>query len=467
MKITFWGAAREVTGSLHLLETHNGKRILLDCGLYQGNRHGFEELNGEWPIPPSEMDYVILSHAHIDHCGMLPKLVRDGFSGPIFSTPATRDLATIMLLDSAHIQEKDAEYENIRREKQGKPRVEPLYVTEDVAPCINSFVTVGYGKWFDISPEVSFCFQDAGHLLGSASVTLRVTEGKNSFTLGFTGDIGRPDRPILKDPVPMDSVNYLICESTYGDRYHDHGQEAETKLLEIVKETCLKQKGKLIIPAFSVGRTQEIIYTLDRLNHLGLLPHIPVYVDSPLAVNATEIFRMHPECFDAELTRYLTRDSDPFGFSALHYVRDVNESKALNLREGPCVILSASGMIEAGRIKHHIRNNISNSANTILIVGYCTPNTIGGKLRAGAETIRMFGEELPVRAKVIVMDSYSAHGDQKEMFDFLGHQRKDTLKKVFLVHGEPDSMEAFREVWLQKGFEDVTIPSRADSFYLS
>jgi metallo-beta-lactamase family protein len=467
MKLTFWGAAREVTGSLHVLETEGGKKILLDCGLYQGTKHGFEAPNSTWPHPPGEIDYVILSHAHIDHCGLLPKLVADGFEGPIFSTPATRDLATIMLMDSAHIQEKDAEYENIRRDKQKKPRVKPLYTTDDVVPCLNCFVTVAYEKWFDISPEVSFIFKDAGHLLGSASVTLKVREKKKEIVFGFTGDIGRPDRPILKNPVPMPPVDYLICESTYGSRIHEMGPEAEDKLLEIVKETCVINKGKLIIPAFSVGRTQEIIYSLDRLSHLGLLPQIPVYVDSPLAINATDIFRMHPECFDAELTRYLHKDPDPFGFSHLHYVRDVNESKALNMREGPCVIISASGMIEAGRIKHHIRNNITNSKNTILIVGYCTPHTIGGRLRAGAETIMLFGEEYPVHARVIVLDAYSAHGDQREMFSFLENQNPGKTQKVFLVHGEEGEMEVFRAAWMERGFRDVLIPQRGDTFYLS
>lgn len=467
MKLTFWGAARQVTGSLHVVETVSGKKILLDCGLYQGPKHGFDEPNSEWPCPPSEVDFVILSHAHIDHCGLLPKLVAAGYDGPIFSTPATRDLATIMLLDSAHIQEKDAEYENIRREKQGKPKVQPLYTTADVVPCLNSFVTVGYEKWFEISREISFVFKDAGHLLGSATVTLKIQENGKEIMLGFTGDVGRPDRPILKDPVPMPPLDYLICESTYGSRVHEMGPEAEDKLLEIVKETCVRNKGKLIIPAFSVGRTQEIIYSLDRLSHSGLLPQIPVYVDSPLAVNATDIFRMHPECFDAELMQYLLKDSDPFGFSQLHYVRDVNESKALNLREGPCIIISASGMIEAGRIKHHIRNNISNSRNTILIVGYCTPNTIGGKLRAGAETIMLFGEEYPVRAKVIILDAYSAHGDQKEIFDVLQNQTPGKMKKVFLVHGEENDMEVFRGAWLQRGFKEIVLPRRKESFILA
>jgi metallo-beta-lactamase family protein len=467
MKITFWGAAREVTGSLHLLETDEGKKILLDCGLFQGYKHGFEEPNQSWPVPPSEIDFVILSHAHIDHCGLLPRLVKEGFEGPIFSTPATRDLAAIMLLDSAHIQEKDAEYENIRLEKQHKPLVSPLYETEDVAPCMNAFVTVGYEKWFNLTADISFCFKDAGHLLGSASVTLKIKEGSKEFMLGFTGDIGREDRVILHNPVPMPPLDYLICESTYGSRFHELGPEAEEKLLEIVTEACVRKAGKLIIPAFSVGRTQEIIYSLDRLNHLGLLPQIPVYVDSPLAVNATDIFRMHPECFDAELTRYLQKDSDPFGFSHLHYVRDVNESKSLNTKPGPCIIISASGMIEAGRIKHHIRNNISNANNTVLIVGYCTPNTIGGRLRAGADTIMIFGEEMPVRANIIVLDAYSAHGDQREMFEFLKNQQPSQLKKIFLVHGEYDEMVIYKDAWIQKGFKNIEIPARNDSFYLA
>jgi len=467
MKITFWGAAREVTGSKHLLETASGKHILLDCGLYQGNRHGFEDLNMEWPVSPDKIDYVLLSHAHIDHCGLLPKLVKDGFKGDIFCTSATRDLAAIMLADSAHIQEKDAEFENKRREKSGKPKVEPLYTVEDVPNCLNAFITLSYGRWYDLCPGIRFQFNDVGHLLGSASITLHVDEHGREFSLGFTGDIGRPDRPILKNPVPMQALDYLICESTYGGRLHEQSPRDYDQFLEIIKYTCVEKKGKLIIPAFSVGRTQEIIYTLDKMNHLGLLPTIPVYVDSPLAINATDIFRMHPECFDADLTRYLQREPDPFGFNCLFYVRDVKESKALNDRKEPCIIISASGMIEAGRIKHHIRNNITNPDNTILIIGYCTPHTIGGRLRQGAKTITMFGEELPVKAKVIVIDAYSAHGDQEEMFSFLRNQIPGKLRKVFLVHGEEGEMQVFRAAWLEKGFQDVFIPARGEQFSLT
>lgn len=467
MKLTFWGAAKEVTGSKHLLETRSGKKILLDCGLYQGEKHGHEDQNLDWPAPPAEIDYVILSHAHIDHCGLLPKLVKEGFAGPVFSTSATRDLAAIMLMDSAFIQQKDAEYENERRERQGKPRVEPLYTTDDVPETLNAFVTVSYDKWFEICPEVSFIFRDAGHLLGSASVCLKIYSGADEILLGFSGDIGRPDRPILKDPVPMDSVDYIICESTYGSRFHDETPQSNDRLLEIVKETCVKNKGKLIIPAFSVGRTQEIIYSLDKLHDLGLLPSIPVYVDSPLAVNATDIFRIHPECFDTELTRHLQNDPDPFGFNNLRYVKDVNESKSLNTHDGPCIIISASGMIEAGRIKHHLRNNITNPRNTILIVGYCTPNTIGGKLRAGAETVRLFGEEYPVHARIEIIDAYSAHGDQKEMFDFMKNQSPQKARKVFLVHGEEDEMQIFRQAWMDLGYQDVQIPNKGQSYNLA
>jgi metallo-beta-lactamase family protein len=464
MKVTFWGAAREVTGSMHLLETEGGSRIVLDCGLFQGNHHGFEDLNREWPLPPNQIDYVILSHAHIDHCGLLPRLVRDGFTGPIFCTPATRDLASIMLADSAHIQEKDAEFENKKRDKKGLPHVDPLYNLEDVPECLNAMITVGYNRRFKINDEVSFLFRDAGHLLGSASITLYVHEKGTEMKLAFTGDIGRPDRPILKDPDPIESVDYLICESTYGSRLHESGPEATDKLLEIIRNTCVKQQGKLIIPAFSVGRTQEVIYELDKLHHLGLLPKIPVYVDSPLAINATDIFRMHPDCFDAKLTRYIQKDPDPFGFSNLHYVRDVAGSIALNTLKGPCIIISASGMIEAGRIKHHIRNHIVHAENTILIIGYCTPYTLGGRLRQGADTITVFGEEIPVRANIIVMDSYSAHGDQAEMFQFLQHQNPNTTKQIFLVHGEEGEMEVFRQAWLDKGFQDVQIPARGNTF---
>lgn len=466
MKVTFWGAAKEVTGSMHLLETDKGKKILLDCGLFQGNHHGFEDLNREWPLPPDHIDYVILSHAHIDHCGLLPRLVRDGFTGPIFCTSATRDLASIMLADSAHIQEKDAEFENKKRDRKGLPHVDPLYTLEDVPECLNAMISVGYNRRFVINDELSFMFRDAGHLLGSASITLYIHEKGKEFKLAFSGDIGRPDRPILKDPEPIEAVDYVICESTYGSRFHESGPEATDKLLEIIKETCVQKQGKLIIPAFSVGRTQEVIYELDKLNHLGLLPKIPVYVDSPLAINATDIFRMHPDCFDANMTRYIQKDPDPFGFSHLHYVRDVAGSMALNTFKGPCIIISASGMVEAGRIKHHIKNHIIHEENTILIIGYCTPYTLGGQLRQGAERITVFGDEIPVRAKVVVLDSYSAHADQLEMFQFLKHQQPGTLKQAFLVHGEEGEMEIFRQAWLEKGFRNVTIPDRGNAFEL-
>ncbi|NBV13314.1 MAG: MBL fold metallo-hydrolase [Sphingobacteriia bacterium] len=467
MKITFWGAAQEVTGSMHLLETHSGKKILLDCGLYQGHAHGSETINREWPISPNEIDYVILSHAHIDHSGRLPGLVKEGYSGPIFSTAATLDLASIMLADSAHIQEKDTEYENIRRAKKKLPALDPLYTLEDIAPCINAFISIGYGKWFQISSEIAFIFQDAGHLLGSVSVTLRITEtGKPPLLIGFSGDVGRPNTPILKDPVPLPPVDYFLCESTYGGKKHEQGPDADKELLKIVTETCVTQKGKLIIPAFSVGRTQEIIYALDKLSNAGLLPDIPVYVDSPLAINATDVFQLHPECFDTELSRYLQKDPNPFGFNRLHYIRDVAQSKALNELKGPCIIISASGMIEAGRIKHHIRNHITNSNNCILIVGYCTPYTIGGKLREGAKEIQIFGETYPVKAKIVVMDAYSAHADESELLSFLRLQNPSTVKKAFLVHGESESLTAFQNALFQKGYSSVIIPERGQSFEL-
>jgi len=460
MHIRFAGAAQMVTGSSHLLTLSNGFRILLDCGLAQGRGKHIWDLNNQWHFDPKTVDCMILSHAHIDHSGRIPQLVKEGFDGPIHATHATRSLCSIMLLDSAKIQEKDVEWYNKRLLKKRKKKSAgfrvPLYESEDVGPAMNLFVGHAYNHWFSISQEVDVCLKDQGHILGSASVTLRIKENGKVTHFGFTGDIGRPERPILRDPVQMPEVDYLICESTYGDKEHEAPPQQSEEFLNIVKEACCVKKGKLIIPAFSIGRTQEIVYMLDQLETNGLLPKIPVYVDSPLAVNATGIYGTHPECYDDKLNEYMLIDPNPFGFNNLTYIRDVEESKALNSSSEACIIISSSGMMNAGRVKHHLFNNIDNPKSTFLIVGYCSPETPGGILKTGVETIKLFGEEKMVNADIKTMDSFSAHADRKEMKEFLSNQTK--LKKIYLVHGEIDRQEKFKTYLQAAGFGEIIIP---------
>lgn len=459
MKIKFCGAAREVTGSAHLITLDNGYKILLDCGLYQGYDEEMASFNKTWLFEPAEINCLVLSHAHIDHSGRIPRLVRDGYQGCIHSTHATRSLCSIMLLDSAKIQERDAEYHNKHLKRKGKrdQLIEPLYTTADVQDTMDLFVSYGYNRWFTIQENVDVLFRDAGHILGSASVTLRIREGGKTHYIGFTGDVGRPNRPILRDPQLMPEVDYLICESTYGDKLHESAPQESDRFLRIIKETCVTRKGKLIIPAFSVGRTQEIVYMLDQLANDGKLPRIPVYVDSPLAVNATMIFGAHPECFDDDLNAYMLEDPNPFGFNNLRYIKKTEDSKALNDDPEPSIIISSAGMINAGRIKHHVYNNIDQKKNTVLIVGYCSPHTPCGALREGVEYLRMFGVEKPVNAHIEVMDSFSAHGDKRELLDFIKNQR-GRVKEIALVHGTIDRQEAFRQYLAQNGFERVRIP---------
>ncbi len=460
MEIQFCGAAQTVTGSCHLLKLDDGYKILLDCGLYQGRDEEFEDFNANWIFDPKEINCMILSHAHIDHCGRIPRLVKDGFKGEIICTSATRDLSAVMLIDSAKIQESDAYYTNKRLEKQGlKPDAKPLYTHEDAYDALEGFVGISYDKWHEIRSDVWVQFRDSGHIFGSASVTLKIAQkAKPPVYFGFSGDIGRPDRPILKDPVPMENLDYLICESTYGGRKHHQLPEDVEDLLKIIHETCVVNRGKLIIPAFSVGRTQEIVYTLDKLETQGRLPEILVFVDSPMAINATEVFRLHPECFDSDILEYMIEDPNPFRFNDLKYIRKTEDSKKLNFLEGPAIIISASGMMTGGRIVHHLINHIENPNNTILIVGFCAPHTLGAKIRRGDKKVRIFGVERKVNAKVKIMDSYSAHGDQNEMLDYLSNLDRTKLKKIFLVHGDIDRQEKFKEGLNKEGFNNVEIP---------
>lgn len=463
MQIQFCGASQTVTGSCHLLTLQNDKKILLDCGLYQGHEDDMEAFNQQWLFKPSDIDVLVLSHAHIDHSGRIPRLVKDGFKGKIYCTSATRDLCAIMLMDSAHIQESDAEHESKRRHKN----VKPLYTEFDVKQSLKLFRTVEYNTWFTIEEDVKVIFKDAGHILGSASVTLSIIENGKETILGFTGDIGRYNRPILKNPEPMPPCDYLISESTYGGITHDEGPEDIKKFLEILLDTCVKNRGKLIIPAFSIGRTQEILYRMNILHNEGALPDIPVYVDSPLAMNATEVFRIHPECMDDEINRILDADENPFGWNNMRYIKNPNQSKALNFSDEPCVIISASGMAEAGRVKHHIFHHITREEDTILIVGYCAKGTLGERLVKKPETVTIFGEELKVRARIEVISSMSAHGDEPEMLRFHESQDKNRLKKFFLVHGEPKRQEAFKLALSQKGYKNIEIPALGNLYDLS
>jgi metallo-beta-lactamase family protein len=463
MNIQFFGAARTVTGSKHLITTEKGTKILLDCGLFQGIQT--DELNEKFGFKPSDVDYLILSHAHIDHSGLIPRLVKQGFSGPIYCTPATADLCRVMLLDSAHIQEKDLERINRRREKQGRPKLDELYNTEDAVHALSLFKTIKYGQKFHIGPdnEVAVVLTDAAHLLGSAAVHLTIPDAGTVKQITFTGDIGRPEDRILRKPDVFPQADFIICESTYGDRLHEKQTDMKGHFLEIVHETCVVRKGKLIIPAFAIDRTQELIYALDQLSSSGKLPQIPVYIDSPLAIRATSIMKEHDECFNPEILAYIEKDGDAFAFPYLRYISDVNESIALNDKHEPCIIISASGMAEAGRIKHHIKNNIGDARSTILLVGYASGNTLAGALKRGDKEVNIFGEKFEVMCQVASMESFSGHGDYNEMLDFLSCQTPQRVKKVFLVHGEYETQIAFKLKLQAAGFKNIHIPAQFEN----
>ncbi|HET6993078.1 MAG TPA: MBL fold metallo-hydrolase, partial [Bacteroidia bacterium] len=449
MHIKFMGAARNVTGSRHLLSV-NGKNILLDCGMFQDKANIRADHNMDLGFDASGIDYLILSHAHIDHSGCIPRLVKKGFRGRIFATPATIDLCVVMLADSARIQESDTKYKNKRLALEGKKPVEPIYDEDDVAESLKLFEPVGYNQKFTIEKGIRFTYTDVGHIIGSAAVNLELIENNKTTLLTFTGDIGRYHDLLLKEPQAFPQADYIICESTYGDRLHDATEDAAVKLLEVVRHTCIEKKGKLLIPAFSLGRTQEIVYTLDRMRTNGLLPRIPVYVDSPLSTNATDIMRKYSGSFNSEVLEYMKIDKDPFGFNGLVYIRDVEESKALNNSKEPCIIISASGMLDAGRIKHHLANNIGNVNTTVLMVGFSAEHSLGAALIRGEKEVRIFGDMYKVKAEVVTIHSYSAHADYKEMIRFLSCQDKKKVKRIFLVHGEIEVQEHWRKTLLQE-----------------
>ena len=467
MKLSFYGAARTVTGSKHLIEV-NGTRILLDCGIFQGGRGDTYEENLNFPFDPKTIDILILSHAHIDHSGNIPNLVKQGFNGDIICTPATRDLCATMLPDSGFIQEKDAAFVSKKHKRQGSKPVEPIYTYQDALTSIQYFTTRGYGRRATIANGVGLTFHDAGHMLGSASIVLDIVDRETSrdYRLIFSGDVGRVGIPIIRDPEILDGGQYLIMESTYGDRLHEAYEDSERKLERIITETY-RRNGSVIMPAFAVGRTQQIVYTLHQLLKKGDIPKMPIYVDSPLAVNATSVFQLHPECYDDEIRKFMTEinSHDPFGFEMVTYVRQVEESKQLNYKREPCIIISASGMAEFGRIVHHISNRIEDPNNTILITGWQAPNTLGRKLVEKHPEVRIFGELQPVRARIEVLNGFSGHADHDELMNWVGGMRQKP-EKVFLVHGEEKASSALQKSLSEHFNMNVSVPVQKQQFTL-
>lgn len=456
--VTFWGAARSVTGSMHQVEAC-GSSLLLDCGLFQGRRADSIARNRQFPFRPKDIDAVLLSHAHIDHCGNLPNLVRQGFAGPVYCTPATRALAAVMLGDSAKIHEEDAAYFN-RHRQQDEPKIEPLYTGRDVYRTLLRLQAVNYDTPVTVAQGLQTTFVDAGHLLGSAMIHLRIDGADGERSLTFTGDLGRPEVPILRDPAPVPPGDLLISECTYGGHTHEPVEETAERLGEVVRRTA-DRGGKVVIPAFSVGRTQTIVYFLHQLHNAGRLPNLPVYVDSPMAVRATEVFRTHPECFDDATLRLLREDVDLFGERRIKYVEKVHESIALNGRREPCIIISASGMCEAGRVLHHLAHNIEDARSTILIAGYQAAETLGRRLVERYPEIRIFGRLYALKAEVVVLNGLSSHADHGDLLRSLGPLAA-TTGRVRLVHGEMERAEALADGLRALGFTDVAIPERGE-----
>jgi metallo-beta-lactamase family protein len=460
MKIAFHGAARTVTGSKHLISLANGKKLLLDCGMFQGMGKDTDTLNREFGFIASEVDVMILSHAHIDHSGLIPKLVKEGFQGKIFCTDATKEVAALLLEDSAEIQENDVKYHNRSSKAQGAPLVTPLYTLEDAKACFGLFVEKNYNEWFPVTDGVEAMFTDAGHIIGSTCVHVRITENGVKRQITFSGDVGRYRDVILKSPETFPQADFILLESTYGNSLHENVTSSIDTLLDWVNRTCIEKRGKLIIPAFSLGRTQEILYAFNQLELENRLPKVPYYLDSPLSTAVTEVIKKYPGYFNKTIQGVLKSDDDPFHFNGLQYIKSVEESKMLNYHNEPSVIISASGMAEAGRVKHHISNNIENSNNAILMTGYCEPQSLGGRLLAGLKEVGIFGVRHQVHAEIGGIKSMSAHGDYEDLCQWLACQDPKSVHKLFLVHGEYDVQLAFKQRLVSKGFLDVEIPER-------
>ncbi len=463
MRFTAHGAARNVTGSKHLLEV-GGRRLLLDCGLFQGRRAESERRNRKLPFAPPSIDLVLLSHAHVDHCGSLPTLVKGGFGGPIFATPATADIAEILLRDTAYVQRHDLEYLNKRRRKRGQLPLEPVYTEADVDATLPLFVRVDYDTPTPVAPGITVTFRDAGHILGSAIIEIDASETGKGCRIVFTGDLGRSGVPILKNPYQVPAADVLITESTYGGRTHGPAGQLEEELAQLVTST-VRRRGKIIVPSFAVGRTQRLVYELHGLMRDRRIPEIPIYVDSPLAVRATDIFRKHRECYDEEMTSLLRENDDPLGFSRVTYIEDVGESKKLNRMPGSAVIISASGMCEAGRILHHLKNNITKRRNAVLIVGFQAQHTLGRRIASGEKRVKIFGEIYPLRARVAVLDALSAHADRDDLVAFAEGMRRPPLRTI-VVHGNEEQALALGRLLTTKGFANVSVPLDGETIAL-
>lgn len=459
MTITFHGAARTVTGSKHLVRLSQGKKILLDCGLFQGMGKETLLLNNHWGFDPADIDHVIVSHAHIDHTGLLPKLVKDGYQGKIYCTEATADLIRIMLPDSAHIQLADVQHANKEKQRKGHVAVAPLYTIEDAMAVLPLLEIVPYDTPYRIDDDIELLYTDCGHIIGSAAVHLKLRDGDQDIRLTFSGDVGRSQDMLLRSPAAFPQADFIILESTYGNSLHDLMAIATEKLLHQIVHTCLEKKGKLIIPAFSIGRTQEILYMLNQLELERRLPPLDYFVDSPLSISATRIITRHPECFNDHIRQVLKKDKDIFSFNGLKMITAVEDSIGLNHREDPCVILSASGMAEAGRVKHHIIHNVEDRRNTILLTGYCEPRSLGGRLAEHPDLVHIYGRPFEVRAEIATLQSLSAHGDYEDLCQWLSCQDPGKVKQLFLVHGEYDVQQAFRERLIRKQFKHVSIPA--------
>jgi metallo-beta-lactamase family protein len=459
MKIAFHGAARTVTGSKHLITLNSGKKILFDCGMFQGLGRDTFSLNSSFGFDAASINWLLLSHAHIDHSGLIPKLSKEGFKGQIFCTPATKDLSAVLLMDSAEIERDDIEFTNKKRIKKGLEPYDVLYEVKDVQKALPLFIIVNYDKWFTIEEGIDVLYTDAGHITGSAAVHVRITENGVTSQISFSGDVGRYNDVILRAPNTFPQADHIIIESTYGNSLHQAISNTPEEFHKWIDLTCRKKRGKLVIPAFSVGRTQELLYFLNHLSLNGMLNGIPVFVDSPLSYEATEVVKNHPENFNLTIQHLLKIDDDPFEFPELKFIETVDESKSLNDNHQPMIIISASGMADAGRIKHHIKNNLNDKRNTILIVGYCEPNSLGGLLMNGAKQVRIFGEDYDVNAQVGVMRSMSAHGDFNDLLHFLKSQQPSAIKNVFIVHGEYNVQQDFQKKLLDAGFNNVLIPA--------
>lgn len=460
MRVTFYGAAGQVTGSMHLIEAA-GARVLLDAGLFQGKRTESRQLNANLPIDPRRLDAIILSHAHIDHSGRLPLLVRHGFHSPIYATPATRDLCGVMLADAAHIQEKDAEF--LQRRGTSGPASEPLYSLPDAVAVQDLMLGVPYGRVQYIRKHLAFEFTDAGHILGSASVMLRSTEG-TGHRLIFSGDIGRPGLPIIRDPDPPSGpADTLIVESTYANRTHEAVADGEERLGELICRVAARG-GKVLVPAFALGRVQELVYSLHQLYRAGKIPGIPIFVDSPLAIDATAVFRLHPDLFD-RTERMIERTSRLFDFPLLVYTREVADSKSLNTLDGPALIIAASGMAESGRILHHLANGLTDHRNLVLFVGYQAEHTLGRRIQDGARTVKVHGRDVDVRCEVETISGYSAHADRNELKAWI-HKLGEPPRRAFVVHGEPEAANAMAKILKEEGVRRVDIPKQGESFDL-